>query len=95
MKNRIIVGLLMGIVAVICTMIIKSESLPFNNYLYESDVLTVIFGILNLPVFVVLLLTQINYPPFALLLIFIQWFLIGIFLHWIFARVRMKFAIAR
>lgn len=92
MKKRILVSLMLGMVAALFTVTLKSESLPFNDYLYESPVLTAIFGILNLPVFVVLLLTQIDYPPFALLLIFIQWFLVGIFIHWIFTRFWNKLA---
>lgn len=88
MKKRIITGVVLGTVAACSTLVIKSESLPFNDYLYESPTLTAIFGVLNLPVLLVLMATQIDYRPFALLLIFIQWFLIGVFIAWIFGRFR-------
>jgi hypothetical protein len=88
MKKPIISGFVLGTVAVCSVLVIKSESLPFNDYLYESPTLTALFGILNLPVLLVLMATQIDYRPFALSLIFIQWFLIGAFVSWIFVRFR-------
>ena len=90
MKKKIITGLILGAVAVCLTLILKSEALPFNDYLYESSIITAIFGLLNFPVLMVLWIIRIDYRPFALLLIFIQWFLIGYFVAWIFGRIRGK-----
>lgn len=90
MKTPIIVGLMLGALAVSLTWILKSETLPFNEMLYESSTLTAIFAILNLPVLIVLMLTRIDYPPFALFLIFVQWFLIGLFVVWLLMRIKRR-----
>ena len=88
MKSRIIVGLTFGAIAVVLTLIIKSESMSFNNSLYESSVATAIFALLNLPVLIVLMVTRIDYPPVALLLIFIQWFILGFLGYWALTAIR-------
>lgn len=82
MKRRHITGLVWGAVAAGLVLIIKSEALPFNGYLYDIPVFTAVFGILNFPAFIVLMMTRIDYKPFFLLLVFVQWFFIGVFVSW-------------
>ena len=88
MKRALIMAFVWGLVALGVTLLLKSENLPFDSYLYRSPILTAVYGLLNLPMLLVLFVTNIDYRPFALSLIFIQWSMIGFFVTWIFRRRR-------
>lgn len=90
MPRRVSIGLLLATTATILVAVLKSENLPFNDYMYESGTLTAVFGLLNLPVFFVLLMTRIDFAPFALFLVFLQWFVYGVLAHWIFYKIRNR-----
>ena len=83
MITRVIVGAFCGLSAMFFTWLISHESSPAYRFFLANESLADIWRILNFPVLMVLLVTQIDYPPFALLLIFIEWFLIGFFAWWI------------
>lgn len=86
MKKQIIVGLFCGSLAVGLLLIVKSEDLPFNYYIYKNPILNAIFALLNLPLLLVQSMTRIDSRPFALFFTFVQWFLIGYFVAWLWRR---------
>lgn len=82
------VGVISGFVAVVITWVVLDSSSPYSRYFYITDTIPTVWRLLNLPAALVILMTRINYRPFALSLFFLQWFLIGIFVVWVVRRFR-------
>jgi hypothetical protein len=87
---RIAIGLFCGFVASGLTWLIADESSPFYRFFLFNESIADIWRLLNLPVMMVLLITRIDYRPFALFLIFLQWLLIGCFASWLAGRIKLS-----
>lgn len=75
MWSNIIVGIVVGTIASFLSYVYV-ENNDFTKHA-GSEISSVIFGTLNLPALVVVLVTWVDNLPFFLFLVFVQWFLLG------------------
>lgn len=88
-RRAAITGLIFGLVAIFITWVLMSETSPF----YENDLVGTtrdlgsawrVWGVLNIPAFMALMVS--SSIALSVVIIFIQWFLIGYFVSWIFEK---------
>jgi len=85
-----VTGFIGGLAAACLMWALAHESSPLYDYFLWNPTILDVWRILNFPVLVALLITRIDYPPFALLLIFIQWFILGFLGYWALTAIRGK-----
>ena len=86
------VGVVSGTLSALLTWILAAEASPFYDFYLKNEDLLDSWRMLNFPVLLLLVATQINYRPFALLLIFLQWFIIGFLFSWAVRAIPRKLA---
>ncbi|MFN0138454.1 MAG: hypothetical protein ACKVQW_00010 [Pyrinomonadaceae bacterium] len=90
LSKRILAGGLSVLLAFLVTAAILHEASPFYQDAAKNSLLRVIVLLINTPsVFAV---TALRSLPFGIIAFVFQWFLIGIFAHWIFFRIQRKHA---
>ncbi len=82
------IGVIFGGIAIILTWTLMSETSPFYQDMSDSSTIRQVWQILNFVPFLVLVMAR--SLPLGILLLFIQWFLIGIFVDWVFTRIRIN-----
>jgi len=81
MRKRIIVGAIVGLLAVCFTLATDYDVIAFNEFRYRSPVLTFLYGLVNLPIIIVMSATSAGYSQrISTLLFFVWWFTIGFIL---------------
>jgi hypothetical protein len=83
MRKRTLISIILGFVSAAVTLAVKSPSLPFNDYLYHSPILTALFTFLNFPAFMVAVVLGVRSMAFTVSVVFVQWFVIGMFFSWL------------
>lgn len=82
------VGSALGVVAVLLSWLIGSETSPCYQYFLENVTVKNIWMVVNFPAFMVLILTGARSFAIGALLIFFQWLLIGFLASFVFLKVK-------
>lgn len=85
-----IVGVIFGVAAVLLTLLLLDETSPYYQYFLLNETIPDLWRLVNFPILIVLMLTKIDYRPFAFFLFFLQWFLLGSFVFWVLRRFPTK-----
>src|SRR5215204_3347762 len=75
----VIVGMLLGVLANLASWLLSAESSPFYEYFLYNVRLKNLWSLLNFPAFMILVLTGAWSEGASILVIFLQWFIIGFF----------------
>ena len=89
-KNIIITGFVFGIVGMLLSLALFAETSPLHEFFLSNVSAPNLWRMLNFPVLIVLLITKIDSRPFALVMIFFQWFIIGLTGAYLWQMVKFK-----
>ena len=90
MKRATILGLLCGLIAVLLSWLISSETSPLYNYFLWHGTIPSIWEPMNFTVVIASAFTGIRSTVFSAIVIFFQWFFIGFIASWFLLKIRKE-----